>query len=196
MITRLQGIADIQTGVFRKPDIQGEIIYFQVKHFDNEGRLISPTLLSRELKNDDSLKNHLLKHKDILFAAKGPRNFASLYNHSIGPATASTTFFVIRLKNEAKIMILPEYILWFLNHPHTTSFLKSNAKGGSIPSISKVTLSQLEIPIPDLQVQEKILQIDQLRKKEKELTRKILQKKQELYLALTYQAANKEMKKD
>lgn len=192
MKVQLKDIADIQTGVFRKPDIQGEIIYLQAKHFTSEGRLKATTLLTGDLKNDEKLKNHLLRDKDILFAAKGPRNFACLYEAAIGQATASSTFLVIRLKDETKKKVLAEYLLWFMNHPVTLAFLKDKAMGSAIPSVAKTTLGDLEISIPDLDIQARILEINQLFHKEKELTATLLQKKQEMYNAILYRLANKE----
>ena len=68
---------------------------------------------------------------------------------------------------------MPEYISWFLNTPSIQEWLKSRAKGSGIPSISKAILEELEVLIPDLQTQEIILEITQLRNAEKELKQQI-----------------------
>ena len=55
---KLKNIAKIQTGIYKKPDFDGDIIYLQAKHFYENGRIgwkdflhkkiifISPILIS------------------------------------------------------------------------------------------------------------------------------------------------------
>jgi restriction endonuclease S subunit len=112
----------------------------------------------------------LLKKGDVLFAAKGSKNFAAWYENDKMPAVASTSFFVIRLIDNN---ILPGYLTWFLNHPDTQTLLKGQARGSSIASISKAVLSELEIPIPSTQKQELILRIFKLRNRERNLKQQI-----------------------
>ncbi len=164
----LKHIANIQTGVFAKPIYKGEIIYLQANHFDEKGRL--NTLLQPNLNSTGIVEKHLLKEGDVLFSAKGTKNFATWYKSSNIPAVASTSFFVIRLSEKN---VLSEYITWFLNHPKTQRLLKTKAKGTSIASISKAVLSELEISIPDIHTQKLILKISILRNKEKELKQQI-----------------------
>jgi restriction endonuclease S subunit len=166
--TTLKNIATIQTGVFAKPIQSGEIVYLQAKHFDENGELKETLYPDLNLKS--KIEKHLLRKGDILFAAKGTKNFAAWYENEAIPAVASTSFFVIRI-NES--YIIPGYLTWFLNHPDTQYLLKSYARGTSIASISKAVLSELEIPIPNIQKQELILKIFKLRNREKKLTQKI-----------------------
>lgn len=143
-------------------------MYLQAKHFTENGQLHSS--LHPDLKADNITDKHLLRHGDVLFAAKGTKNFAAWYESKNQPAVASTSFFVIRLTEKN---ILPEFLVWFINHPTTQKFLKGKAIGTSIVSISKSVLEELEISIPDLQTQKAILQITQLRNTEKILMRQI-----------------------
>jgi restriction endonuclease S subunit len=101
---------------------------------------------------------------------KGTKNFAALYENHNKPAVASTSFFVLRLTDET---VLPEYLAWFLNSQITQTYLKAFARGTSIPSISKQVLETVEITIPDIEIQNAILQISKLRIKEKTLKQEI-----------------------
>ncbi len=112
----------------------------------------------------------MLKKGDVLFAAKGSKNFAAWYEDDKMPAVASTSFFVIRLIDNN---VLPGYLTWFLNHPDTQTLLKGQAIGSSIASISKAVLSELEVPIPSIQKQELILMIFNLRNRERNLKQQI-----------------------
>jgi restriction endonuclease S subunit len=166
--TSLKNISNIQTGLFAKTDTEGDIIYLQAKHFDENGKLI--TNLHPDLKEKKAYDKHLLKPGDVVFASKGTKNFAALYESQNKPAVASTSFFVIRLKENS---IIPEYLVWYLNQPNIQKILKAQAIGTSIVSISKAVLEELEISIPDKQMQHKILKISKLRNREKELKQKI-----------------------
>lgn len=164
----LKHITSIQTGVFAKPIQKGEVVYLQAKHFDESGELAET--LYPDLDLDSKIKKHLLKKGDVLFAAKGSKNFAAWYENDEMPAVASTSFFVIRL-NEKNV--LPGYLTWFLNHSATQALLKGYARGTSIASISKAVLSELEIPVPSIQKQELILRIFKLRNRERNLKQQI-----------------------
>jgi len=166
--TTLKNIASIQTGVFAKPAHNGDIVYLQARHFDENGLLLGE--LHPDLMADDISEKHILKIGDVLFAAKGTKNFAAAFEDHFPVSVASTSFFVIRLQNE---IVLPQYLAWYLNNPHPQQFLKNFARGTSIASISKAVLDELEIFIPDLKTQKLILKITQLRNSEKKLEQEI-----------------------
>lgn len=167
----LKEISTIQTGVFAKPMEKGKIIYLQAKHFDDGGNL--KFSLQPDLDYDDINKKHLLRKGDIVFAAKGTKNFAACFEYSDRLIVASTSFFVIRLEENFHNKILPDFLVWFLNQQNTQKILKGKAIGTSMLSISKVVLEELEVLIPSIEVQKSILQISKLRNNEKELKEKI-----------------------
>jgi len=167
----LKHIAFIQTGVFAKPVKEGQIVYLQSKHFDENGILRSS--LYPDLKSDSISGKHLLQNGDIIFAAKGTKNFAVLYESKNNPAVASTSFFVIRLNEDFQAKVLPEYLTWYLNSAPSQNYLKSQAVGSSIVSISKSVIDELELSIPDLDTQKTILIITHLRNAERKLQKQI-----------------------
>ncbi|MHC1708565.1 MAG: restriction endonuclease subunit S [Bacteroidales bacterium] len=186
MKTILKNIANIQTGLFAKPAVKGDIVFLQARHFDENG-LLNSTLHPDLLKEDISEK-HLLRQGDVLFSAKGTKNFAAWYKGDNPAAVASTSFFVIRLHEEYSTKILPPYLVWFLNHPEILKYLKANAIGTSMVSISKGVLENLEIPIPSLDYQQILVNITQLRLKEKELMDRIEALKDKQIQQLTFNA--------
>ncbi len=164
----IKNIAHIQTGLFAKPSGIGEVVYLQSRHFDEYGQL--NTTLHADLTAEGISEKHLLKEGDVLFAAKGTKNFAAVYNNHNKAAVASTSFFVVRLLEKK---VLPEYLAWFLNSLSTQTLLKGKAIGSSIPSISKQVLENMEVAVPGIQTQKAILQITKLRHKEKALKQEI-----------------------
>ena len=164
----IKHIANIQTGVFAKPVSKGEVAYLQPKYYNKGGVLI--TKLIPDLKDTAINTNHLLRKGDVIFSAKGLKNFAATIKEEMLPAAASTSFFVIRLNDQN---ILPEFLTWFLNHPNTLRLLKAKARGTSIVSIAKSVLADLEIYVPDIEKQKLILKIHNLRNTEIELKQQI-----------------------
>ncbi len=171
MRVALKHIAFIQTGVFAKPVKEGQIVYLQSKHFDENGILRSS--LYPDLKSESIPEKHLLQNGDIIYAAKGTKNFAALFESKNQPAVASTSFFVIRLNEDFRDKALPEYLMWYLNSASSQNYLKSKAVGSSIVSISKSVIDELELSIPDMDTQKTILIITHLRNAERKLQQQI-----------------------
>jgi len=174
MNLKLKDIAQIQSGVYAKPGKDGDVLYLQSGHIDDSG--VIQRNLQPSVALDHKLTNFILNDGDILFSAKGNRNISVIYSSQLGKAVASTTFLVLRPIGKN---VLPEYLAWFLNHPRIQLFLKTHAKGASPPSISKETLQDLQVEVPDIQTQKEILLIHTLRKKEQQLIQQIEELKEQ-----------------
>jgi len=125
------------------------------------------------LKLNNKLEKHLLKEGDLLFAAKGLNNFAAVYHSGIGNAVASSSFIIIKVREEEKQNIQPDYLAWFITHNKQIKIMHEQQLGTTIPSISMKQLGELEIDIPSIAIQKKIIAIHQLREKEKKLTARV-----------------------
>jgi restriction endonuclease S subunit len=175
---RLGSAAMVRTGIFAKPVSAGEVVYLQPRHFTENGQIHS--LVYPDLKLNSTIEKHLLRQDDILFAAKGDKNFAALYKNNVQPSVASTSFLVIRLQEKFNDNILPEFLVWLINQPVAQKFLKGKAIGTSIVSISKSVLEELELSIPDAKTQKAILKISELHKKEKKIMHRIEELKEKI----------------
>jgi len=165
---KLKDIAGIKTGLFAKPIKDGDIVYLQAKHFDDNGEL--KLNLHADLDSKDITSKHLLIPGDVLFASKGTKNFACVFESHNPASVASTSFFVIRIYNN---IVLPEFLAWFLNNPTTQKILKSKAIGTSMASISKVVLEDLDIPTLTIEKQQIIIKINKLHKEELNIIKQI-----------------------
>lgn len=159
-------MAQLISGLYTKPDIDGDVYYIQAKHFNNNGDF--DFSVKPDLKLEGKIEKHLLKTGDILLVAKGNNNFAVQYRGLIQKAVASSIFIVIRLTDQDTI--LPDYLTWYLNHPQSQLLLKEFSKGSGIPSIAINVLGELEFNLPPLKKQKTIIELYRLRKKEKEIT--------------------------
>lgn len=170
MKTQLGHIVRIQTGVYGKTSESGDLVYLQAKHFDEKGCLTGQ--LFEDLPSSDKITEHILMPGDVLFAAKGSKNFATVFEDHNPPSVASTSFFVLR---KFRASLDSDYLAWFLNSSNTQSLLKAQAKGTGIPSISKQALSELSVPLPSLEQQKTIVKIAKLQNKASELREKLNQ---------------------
>lgn len=175
MQMNLSNIAEIRTGFFAKPILGGEAVYLQAKNFNESGEIKNH--LFPDLAIDRQTEKHLLEVGDVLFAAKGSKNFATYFREENVKAVASTTFFVLRIQTKT---LIPEYLAWFLNNPDTLSELKKNAIGSSMVSIPKTVLENLEISIPSLEKQKCIVSVSELAKREKVIRERIAELRQKL----------------
>lgn len=183
MKRKLDDIAGISTGVFKKGSPSGTVFYLQAKHFDDYGRFHPDGVVSPEISMDDRLERHLLQEGDILLISKGDSNRACLYQTEVGPAVASSTFFVIRLRSNE---VLPEYLQWYLNTSFLQSTLFALSRGTRILSLSKKALAKVEVSIPSIRQQEQILKAQALWEKERALTFELVELKGALYQNLLF----------
>ncbi len=178
MQNKLEDIASITTGLYEKTHLSGDTLYLQGKHFDEFGKIRQDIVINPELQADERLERHILREGDILLIAKGENNRACLYQNEIGQAVASSTFFVIRITEKG---LLPEFLQWYFNTEYMQNVFSGLSKGTQISSLSKKTLSDIEIPVPPLNNQKEILEIQRLWEKEKSLTTDLLKLKDAFY---------------
>jgi len=167
----LSEITEITTGLnYRQKDLtdnKQDIPLIQVKDIQNNTLNKNTVIKINKEYTDGRL---LLNSGDILFAAKGNRNFAYHYRGELGAATPSSTFFILRLKSN---YVLPDYLSWYLNSKPAQDFFRDSVYGTFIPSISKAVLSKMKIPVPDIKTQKMIIKLDSWQKLEKSLTEQI-----------------------
>lgn len=164
----IKQIGKISTGTYAKSYKDGQVFYLQARDFDKYNLLrddVEPVIMS-----DGSIEKHYLNPGDILVASKGSDNFAALYCGKIKPAVASSMFILIR---DIDSMILPEFLVWYLNHPKTQNIFKNSAKGSNLQSINKKTVGEIVVPIPELDKQKAVVDLFKLMLKEKQLKNEI-----------------------
>jgi restriction endonuclease S subunit len=186
---RLSNIAQFHSGVYEKPAIEPDTLYLQAVHFSKHGLL--DNTVQPQLRINGKLEKHLLQDDDLLFAAKGLNNFAVVYHQSMGKAVASSSFLIIRIHDGVRRLIHPDYLAWFISHDKRIRLLHQQQLGTTIPSINMKQLAELEIDIPSLSMQEKIVAVQQLRDRERELNAQLEEWRDRQIQQLLSKAANK-----
>lgn len=165
----LANLAVVNSGVYAKPEPNGEVFYIQARDITKDHEFVEG--LKPELVADGKINKHFLQDGDLLIAAKGRDHYAIEYKGCPNPAVASTIFIVVRIKDRSKL--LPSFLQWYINLPWIQKSLAGGAQGSVLPVISKADLERLEIRIPTTEKQTTILKIDELRQQELQLTDRI-----------------------
>ncbi|MFD2144324.1 hypothetical protein [Mucilaginibacter antarcticus] len=118
---------------------------------------------------------------DVLFVGKGSRLFAWCYSAGVGPAIASSIFYVLRT-DRAKID--PQYLAVILNLQQSKSTFNQMSAGTSIFSIRKSELGAFKVPLLPIKEQLAIANLSKLHQQEMKLTNQLISQKQNLYTGI------------
>src|SRR5262245_23489532 len=140
MITmfKMEEIADISTGYASRKAIdsnpQGSHCLLQAKDVDPRTRTCELDSLVR-FSPISSIKSSSLKKNDIVFMARGTRNFSVLLSNIPDGLIAAGCFFIIRLRTKA---VFPAYLAWFLNAEVARNyFARHRGKGVHMPVVRR-----------------------------------------------------------
>jgi hypothetical protein len=172
----LGDISEIQVGYQSREGIRahpdGSHFLLQARDF-NTLHQVDWSNLTRFTPAGSTTKSEI-RQGDVLFLAKGQDNFAYPINCVTNHVLAANSFYILR---PDKATVLPDYLAWWLNQTPAQEYIKLNRSGSSLPFLSVSALSCLEVPIPNIEMQRKIGDLELLRKKEADLLGLYLTKK-------------------
>jgi restriction endonuclease S subunit len=172
----LVNIATIQSGYHFKEKIEndktGNIQFIQLKDIDEYNDIDYSNLLRNNLPNIK--KTQFLKKGDVLIKCRGINFTSAVIDEFVENSVATSHFFVLRINNKDEI--LPEYLSWFLNDAPTQRNIKSGIGGTYMQVLNKTFLENIEIQIPSIEIQKKVVNLKILNQREQ----KLLNKKAEL----------------
>lgn len=186
---QLKKIATIQSGYISRGKIEpredGTHFLLQARDVDSERLIYKADNLIR-FSPDLSRKDWVLKPDDVLFMARGTRNYSVLINNIPERTLAAASFFIVRVSSD---QVLPYYLCWYLNQATVEHYLsRHSGRGVHMPVVRRSVLESIDIPIPPLEAQDKISKLDALLKNELELIGKFSEKRKKLITAACLQA--------
>lgn len=104
------------------------------------------------------------------FGRGGVTNSAALVGANIGRAVLAAPMLLIRPNTE---LVEPAYLQWFINHPATQAVLAGRAAGTAVKMIGKGVLDNLEVALPPLERQRRIVEVAQLSSREAALMQEL-----------------------
>ncbi|MBW2036389.1 MAG: restriction endonuclease subunit S [Deltaproteobacteria bacterium] len=183
----LKTLADIQVGYQAKARIKerarGTHRLIQSKDFDSFHRLRSENLTT--FFPERKPETYSVRKGDVLFQARGVVHFAYCIEDDLKDTLAAGSFYILRTKNEN---LLPQYLAWWLNQSKAQAYFQSQARGAGMSFISKSTLSRLQVQIPPLSVQKKVVKMVTLAKHEQFLLDRLSKLRSRLVKAVCIKA--------
>lgn len=187
----LKHLAQLYTGFTIRESIDyldyGEVNAVQIKDLPKDSHHIDTQLLTGiEWKYDS--KPQFLPHNAVLLVTRGEPS-AYLFTGTLeDKVVASNPFVVMNLtRNE----LLPEYLVWYLNHATAAkSYFSSVSRGTSLPIYTLAMVKELPVTVPPFAVQQKIIERHKQAQLEKKSFEALIKLRQEYNAALAEQLLN------
>jgi restriction endonuclease S subunit len=186
---KLKEISDIHSGyITRKkidPASDGSHYLIQAKNVNGDHLSCDIRLLVR-FHPALSRNDRPLEKGDLLFMARGAHNFTILLGDLPEPALAAACFFIVRVSTPE---IVPGYLGWYLNQaPVERYLLRHSGRNVHMPVVRRAVLENIPVPVPSLDRQTKIADLNALMLKEINLLHQLGQKRKELITSVCLQA--------
>ena len=178
MIHSLSDVAHIQSGhPFRGsvPPIAGGNAYaLQMRDINLNDGVAWNGLVQTQI--DGRKTPEWLQPGDVVFVARGARNFAVCLQDVPRPAVCSQYFFLLRVKPSSGL--LPDFLAWQINGGPAQRYLASNAEGSDQLSIRRGVLENLRIAVPPIDRQRLIIALSNKAIQEKKLLEGLIRNRQ------------------
>lgn len=190
MKATISELAEVQIGYQSRgrinPDPKGTHQIIQIKDICDKNKLNVGDLY--RVVPEREPERYLVNPGDVLFLSRGRCNMAVAIKEPLSDTIAAGTFYIVRVRNQG---ILPEYLAWYINQPQAQAGLRSRAQATSIPLVTKAAFESLEIAIPVLRVQRRIVELAGLVSREKALLSQLAQKQEQMISAVCLRAAKR-----
>ena len=186
---RLVELSDIHSGYTARgrlePLPEGGVPALQLRDVGTEGATPGPDFQRYDLgKLPD---RYFVRGGEVVFRSRGEPNAAAAIRDPLPePAVVIVPLVIVR---PDRARVLPEYLAWAINQPDAQRRLGAEAQGTSLRMIPMAVLENLEIAVPDLPTQKRIVELNALARQEGKLLRQLAARREELVSAILGEAA-------
>ena len=178
---RLRDICTVQIGYTVRRRIrrtkQDGVLTVQLRDVP-PGGTVDPAGLTR-LRVGAVPERYLVGAGDILFRSRGDSNTAwTLDDRFEEPVLAMLPFFILRPNRD---VVLPEFVAWAINQPRAQRHFDRFARGTNMRMIPRAVLTDLEVTLPGLDVQRRVVALDALARRERTLSIRAAEERRRLY---------------
>ena len=170
----LAKLATVQAGYAFRGKIpavaDGNTLAIQIKDLAEDGEINWQNVIRTTIDNPKS--KDLLVTGDIIFAARGQRNYAAVVTPKHLPVVCAPHYFVIRIKKQDTV--LPEFLTWQLNQHDAQRYFAKTAEGSLQVSINRSVLESTPLVIPDIKSQKLLVALNESAKQEKRILNKLI----------------------
>jgi hypothetical protein len=189
MKARLAEVAEIRSGYqFREKvehDPRGTVPVIQIKDLTDDFRLRTDELIRVSM---DRTEPHRVSQGDVLFLARGHRLGAAVVNEPLTGTIATGYFFILRPSQRVR----SGYLAWAINQREFQDQMRPLVRGSHIPLITKGDFQGLRIEVPPLEIQDRIVALDELHRRERQLVAEIQARRAELIHAISRRAVKRQ----
>jgi hypothetical protein len=174
----LYQVSDIQMGLTareRLEPMETGTPVIQFRDLQPDGRFNAGGLIKCEL--GAVAPRYLVANGDILFRSRGDKNTATTVAGLRSASVAVLPLVIIRPKIA---VVQPDYLSWFINSEWTQEYFNRAAQGTKLRMISRADLEALQIDVPDLRTQERIIEIERLAAEERRLSLRLMDMRSQL----------------
>jgi restriction endonuclease S subunit len=130
---------------------------------------------------------YFVRGGEVVFRSRGEPNAAAAIPDTLPePMVVIVPLVIVRPDRDR---VLPEYLAWAINQLDAQRRLGAEAQGTSLRMIPMAVLENLEIAVPDLLTQKRIVELDALARQEGQLLRQLAARREELVSAILGDAA-------
>lgn len=192
LMARLSEIAECLNGfTFRaKPHDSpaGGLRVIQVGDVQLNGLL--DVSVSPRIEQEVGYKKFILKEGDVIFRGRAGVAAALVCKANV-PIMAASPLVIIKVD---KKRVFPEYVTWYLNSIEAQRYFNRASQGTLIKAVGIKELTQLELPLPPLEIQKEIIQTAELSKREQGLLEEIRKRKEKLTTQMLLNTAHQQSK--
>lgn len=154
---QIKDIAEVILGyTFRsslEKQIEGDVLVLQARNISEDIIITNGHLMRIELGNNRT--NAFVKNNDVVLSSRGSFKSGAIKTDSKNIVAASSVY-ILRLKTNE---VLPEYMAIYLNSDFAQKQIKEKITGVVINALLRRNVEELEIIIPSLEAQQKVISI-------------------------------------
>jgi len=188
---RLKDIAEIQLGyqarTKMRADATGSHRVIQIKDVTENGVVDFADLI--RISPDREPERYEVREGDVLFISRGSRLRSALVGSPPFPTMAVSFFYILRPDSA---VVCPGYLAWAMNQPNVQAQIQKQTMGTGIPHIRRKPVEDLQINLPPLAIQRRVVKVNELLKREEDLTTRLLAKRRELATSICLQASKQD----
>lgn len=193
---RLSELCDIHSGYTARgrlePQIYGGTPALQLRDVSTSGDIPAADLQRYDL--GELPDRYFVTGGEVVFRSRGEPNTAVGIPDDLPEPIAVIVPLVVIRPDRARI--LPDYLAWAINQPVAQRALGAGAQGTSLRMIPMGALERLDVPVPDLHTQRRIIALSALSARETRLLQDLARTRTQYMSAILDQAARAAEHKD
>lgn len=186
---QLSKLCDIHSGYTARgrlgPSLEGGVPALRMRNVSTDGEALGPGAQRYDLGNLPD--RYFVRGGEVVFRSRGEPNTAAVVSNALPEAAAVIVPLVILRPDRERL--LPEYLAWAVNQPNAQFRLGVRAQGTSLRMIPIAVLKNLDIAVPDLATQQRIVDLNALIQQEGRLLRQLAARREGLVSGLLGEAA-------